>query len=170
MRVPGKNIAALGLLLLLAIPLIFSITVVIKQKVLQYQRRARFETEILQTIKISPEKFHWIKPEKEILVDGKMFDVKSYHKEGDKISVTGFFDHKEEKMVNHMNTLLHQKDKPTDPYGHAMVKFLMAPLFHEPAGFSICDSWKIIAQQFSTYTEPIHTVSYDAVAPPPKHC
>ncbi|HMK04334.1 MAG TPA: hypothetical protein VK489_09090 [Ferruginibacter sp.] len=170
MRVPGKNITALGLLLLLAIPLIFSITVVIKQKVLQYQRRARFESEVLQTIRISPEKLYWIKPEKEILVDGKMFDVKSYHKEGDKISVTGFFDHKEEKMVNHMNTLLHQKSKPSSPYGHAMVKFLMLPLYHEPAGFSIQDNWKTIAQQFLNYTELIPTISYDAVAPPPKYC
>jgi len=165
-----KNITALGLLLLLAIPLIFSVTVVVRQKVLQYQRRARFETEILITIKISPEKLYWIKHEKEILVDGKMFDVKSYHKEGDQISLTGFFDHKEEKMVSHMNNLLHQKDKPASPYGHATIKFLIFPLYHEPATFSIHDSWQIIARQFSNYTELIQAGCYNAITPPPKYC
>lgn len=166
----GKNITALGLLLLLAIPLIFSITLVIKQKVLQYQRGERFETEELQTIKISPEKLYWIKAEKEILVDGKMFDVKSYHKDGDKIILTGFFDHKEEKIVSHIKALLHQKDKPIDPFGSAMVKFLMLPLYHETPAFSFHDSWQIIASQFLNYTELIHSISYDAVSPPPRHC
>jgi hypothetical protein len=165
-----KNIIVLGLLLVLAVPLIFSTSILVKQKVLQYQRRARFETEILQTIRVSVENLHWIKPGKEILINGKMFDVKAYHQEAGDFLLTGFYDHKEEKMVKHMNDLLHQKHKPAHPYSHATVKFLMFALYHEAAGFSIGDSWQIVSHRFLNYTELISSITYDAATPPPKDC
>ncbi|HMI77820.1 MAG TPA: hypothetical protein VK484_03460, partial [Ferruginibacter sp.] len=76
-----KHITALGLLLLLAAPLYYSVSTLVKQKVLHHQRNKKFEKEVLQTITVSAENIFWVKPEKEILFQGKLFDVKSYNRE-----------------------------------------------------------------------------------------
>ncbi|HEX2682290.1 MAG TPA: hypothetical protein VHL77_00055, partial [Ferruginibacter sp.] len=77
-----KNITALGLLLLVALPLILSVGIFVKQKIVQFQRTERFKTEHLQTISLAAEKIFWVKRGKEILLHGKLFDVKSYRISG----------------------------------------------------------------------------------------
>ena len=72
-----KNIiTAFVLLLILAIPLLFSVLVLVKQQIAQSQRNEKFNKEMLHTITVSSADIYWVKPEKEILFNGKLFDVK----------------------------------------------------------------------------------------------
>ena len=165
-----KKITAFGLLLLTEIPLFFSVGIIVKQKVLQYQRNERLETEYLQTITVSAKDFHWIKPQKEALLDGKLFDVKSFKIEGNKISLTGFFDSKEDNLVQNIKDLVHQKNRSDGPFSELALKFLLSPLYSEPTFFSLQDSWRIVARQFSTYTEVAVIGFGPATTHPPEYC
>ena len=86
-----KITTSVVLLLILATPLFFSVSVLVKQQIAQSQRDKKFSKEILQTISVSSAEIYWVTPEKEIFFKGKLFDVKSYIKKGNNISLTGFF-------------------------------------------------------------------------------
>ena len=70
MRKITKRYAASGLILLLAMPLFFSVAALIIQKKIQHHNKERLETETLQTITISRDDLHWVKPGKEVALQG----------------------------------------------------------------------------------------------------
>ncbi|HNJ27359.1 MAG TPA: hypothetical protein PLQ40_00300, partial [Ferruginibacter sp.] len=71
MRRGYRKTTAWGLLLLMAIPLFFAAGVLLKQKILQLKRRARFETEMMQSISVNINDFQWVKKGKEARINGK---------------------------------------------------------------------------------------------------
>jgi hypothetical protein len=83
---PGqKKIAAFGLVLLLAIPLIFSVTLIVRQKLLQVNSRLKFDKEIIVTISVPEKNINCVKKGKEILIDWKYFDVKYFIQDVDHV-------------------------------------------------------------------------------------
>lgn len=162
-----KHITVLGLLLLMVMPLFFSVAVMVKQKILQFQRMERFETEAIQRISVSPEKLLWVKDGKEVIIEGELFDVESYEQQGNKILLTGFYDNKEEKLVKDIKDI-YQNNKAESPFNRAVTKFLLVPFYLEPGSSSLLNSWQTITRRFSNYTEPISTGCHAAVSPPPR--
>ena len=124
-----KKISTFGLVLLITLPLVFTVVILVKQKIVQLQRNARFDKEILQTVIVINEKNYWVKPGKEILLDGKLFDVKSFKTAGNKTSLTGFFDHKEDKLVKRIVELARHKNKSGNPFNNLVIPFLFFPFF-----------------------------------------
>ena len=163
-----KKISAFGLLLLVAIPLIFSLTVLVKQKVLHYQRNKKFDKEILQTITVSRENIYWVKPGKEILFDGKLFDVKSFTTDGNSISLLGFFDHKEDKLVQQIVKLAKQKNQSGSPLSNTGIKFLFFPVYINQSEITQTRSWKFISQQYYSFDEMIPVAPGHSLAHPPR--
>lgn len=155
MRCCKRPITAFMLLLLLAVPLLFSVVILVKQQIAQHQRNEKFSKEILQTVTVSSSEIYWVKREKEILLNGKLFDVKSYSKNGNSISLTGFFDHKEDKLVQQIVRLALQKDHTGNPLSEPAIKFLFFPAYatqHETSS-EIC--WQFISQQYHRFIEMI---------------
>ena len=68
---------------------------------MQYQAKERMEKHALHTLQIKAKDFRWVKAEKEILVDGKMFDVHSYTAHQNMVTVRGLFD-EEETAINNL--------------------------------------------------------------------
>ncbi len=165
-----KQLTAFALLLLVALPVFLSVSFYIKQQLVQHQREQRLTTELLETVIVKAEKIDWVEVGKEIRVDGKLFDVKSFKISGNRIILTGFFDSKEEKLVKHIGDIEQQKNKSGSPLNQLAVKFLFLPNYKESSPFSIQNNWQIIVSQFPVYTESISTMSYPTVAPPPKYC
>lgn len=170
MRSVKKQTTALTLLMLTALPLFFAAGIFIKQTVLQQQIRQRFETETLQTINISATDIVWVKPGKEILNNGKLFDVKSFKTLGIIVELTGFYDHKEDKLVNQIKRLIEKKEDSSNPVNQLVVKFLFYPKNSELNIFSIQNNWEIVKHQFPVYSEVITSLVYPAPVPPPKFC
>ena len=170
MFIRKKKITAFGLLLLVAIPLFFSVAVLVKQKIIHYLREERFDTELLQTIAASPEEFHWVKQGKEIMIEGKLFDVKSYKTEADKVLLTGFFDDKEDNLLLEIKNITHPKNEPNSPINQLVAKFIFTTVYNESTLFYFQNPWYIVTSQFSTYTEVI-LKGYGATAiHPPEYC
>lgn len=170
MRPAKKQIMTLILLLLTAFPLFLSVGLVIKQKIIQFHREERFESEFLQTITVSAEKIFWIKPGKEILANGKLFDVESFKISGSTITLTGFFDGKEEKLVKDIGDINQQKKDSKSPLNHLAIKFLFYPKYNHVNNFLIHNNWQIIAGHYPVYTEAISWLSHPITSPPPKYC
>ena len=53
------------------------------------------EDEIMQTISFPAEQLTWEKKEKEIILDGRMFDIREYRITNGVFTATGYFDEKE---------------------------------------------------------------------------
>ena len=52
----------------------------------------KMEKENIQSISLPADKINWYKKNRELIIDGKMFDVKSIEKQGDEYVITGLFD------------------------------------------------------------------------------
>ncbi len=63
--------------------------------------KQRLESKMLHTITLAENNVQWIKEGKEILVNGRMFDIKGSENSGnDKIIFTGLYDDDETLLVN----------------------------------------------------------------------
>ncbi len=163
-----KKISTFGLVLLITLPLVFTVVILVKQKIVQLQRNARFDKEILQTVIVSTENTYWVKPGKEILLDGKLFDVKSFKTAGNKTSLTGFFDHKEDKLVKRIVELARHKNKSGNPFNNLVIPFLFFPFFMNPAEITYEGTWRFISQQYYLFDEMIPSARSYSLSPPPK--
>lgn len=165
-----KQLTAFGLLLLLALPLFFTVGIYIKQQLIQHRRESRFKTELLEVVTVKAKEVNWVKPGKEIQVGGKLFDVKSFKLIGSNIVFTGFFDSKEDKLLRHAREIQQQKSKPDNPLNQSVARFLFLPVFKEPGSFTIQNNWFFILNRFPKYTESLSDMPYPAITPPPKYC
>lgn len=165
MHLNQKKITAWGLLLLVAIPIFFSVSILVKQKILHFQRDKKFEKETLQIVVVSAENIYWVKPGKEILLDGKLFDVKSYTRKGNNISLLGFFDHKEDKLVQQIVEREKHKNRSDSPFNP--VKFLFFPIYIAQHQISYEATWKLISLQYHTFNEmTAFSPRYPVIHPP----
>lgn len=165
MRQGFRKISVVGLALLIAMPLVFTAGILVKQKIIQFHRKERLETEQLQTISIAAENIRWVKKGKEILVDGKLFDIKHLEKKNNKMIFTGFFDNEEDGLYDQLNKTAKDKNRPS-PFT-TVVSFLLTPYYNEPLSGNFPLNWQLHSKEYFTYTEkiPAHPVS-DIIHPP----
>lgn len=169
MPTPKRQFPALVLLLVAAAPLLLMGMFFVKQQMIHQQRKERFENELLQTISIAKEKVNWLEEGKEMLVEGKHFDVKAIKNAGDQLVCTGFFDKKEDRVAEKISDLNTQKNIS----GHAQIrtfKFLFLPAYKEVITFSIQHKWHAYAVKFPLYVESLANIHYPVKAPPPRFC
>ena len=157
-------------MLLVILPLLFTTGLLLKQELIHMLRRARFEKEALATIVLPAGKVHWIKQGKEILVDGRLFDVKSFRENNRNVSFTGFFDGEEDELIGQIKHYAEQKKEGTNPFSGLAVKSIFIPVYTEPVSLSFQNTWYTITRGFISYSESASPGFYPLDIPPPKHC
>ncbi|WP_462254147.1 hypothetical protein [Ferruginibacter sp.] len=115
---------AFAMLLVVAAPLFFFIGFTVKQKQIQHAMKDKLESAVLQTIVLNKADVKWFKKNKEIIIDGKLFDIKSYTIDGEKIVFTGLYDHEENKLKKEFANLVHQKKDDAAPLNQLLLKFI----------------------------------------------
>jgi hypothetical protein len=166
MAAPIKKILPLALLLIVAVPIFFSVRFVVKQKLIQSQMKEKLELATLQTITFPLAGITWAKEGKEVIIEGKLFDVKSFTIANGQITLKGLFDGDEDRLFAEMKNSLQQKKDATNPL--SQVKCIFLPLYTETISFSLENKWKAVACFFPAYAEPITALYYGSTAPPPK--
>lgn len=112
MNISSTNIKATFLLLIVAIPLFLSIGFLLTQLTIQFQMEYELETAARQKFTLGTNQVHWIKKNKEILINGKFFDLKSFTVNKDSIIVEGIFDEEEDSLNEKYSDLIdHKKQK-----------------------------------------------------------
>lgn len=71
--------------------------------------REKLESEELQTVVVPVKEFRWYEENREIIIDGMMFDVKSVTMQGHNYIVTGLFDEFETELNIALGKLQHQE-------------------------------------------------------------
>ena len=85
--------------------LAFSLT---QQRWIKWEMQEKLEKSQLTTLTLRIHSIQWAKKGKEILIDGKLFDVKSIVVENEQATIIGLFDEEETKLVTQINTQVHQ--------------------------------------------------------------
>lgn len=160
-----RKIFAVGLVLLIAMPLVFTIGILVKQKIIQFHRQERLEAEQLQTITVAAENIQWVKKGKEILVDGKLFDIKHFEKKNGKLILTGFFDKEEDDLYDQLNKIAKDKNKPS-PFT-TVISFLLTPYYNEPVSGHFLINRQLHSKEYFIYTEKIPSFPVSDITHPP---
>lgn len=77
------------------IPMLFTFLFILKQQSVRQRMKGRLEEEMLHTINLADHEVRWVEDGKEIMVDGRMFDVKSVEYLPGRIIFHGLFDDEE---------------------------------------------------------------------------
>jgi hypothetical protein len=114
-----------GLLLFVTvIPALILSSFWIKQYVIQYQMEKRLETTMLHTIILNKAAVKWIRQEKEVEINGRLFDVKKISTTDNIITITGLFDEEEQLLENKASGLLKSKSNDNFPFSQLLIKFV----------------------------------------------
>ena len=98
-----RKILSLFLIILGMLPLIFSLTVILRKQQIRHEMKERMEKSLLHTVILDEDKVVWMKPGKEIFVDGRMFDIKKSEKINGKIVFQGLYDEEETALKKNID-------------------------------------------------------------------
>ena len=92
------------------------------QHQIRHRMMERLEQEMLHTITLAEKDIQWVKEGKEILISGRMFDIKNIQYNADKtIMFTGLFDDDETALVKAVRT---SQENDNNNTGKLLVKLL----------------------------------------------
>jgi surface polysaccharide O-acyltransferase-like enzyme len=163
-----KKITGIFLLLLVAVPLFFSIGFILKQRNIQAEMKQQLKTALLQTIIVSARDVKWIKKDKEILVYGQMFDVKTSVRSGDNIVFTGLYDKDEQKLHENLKGFMHSKNKQSAPLNELLAKFFSTTVTITAIDYNTAVDWKHIVAKYYYHPEKIPFAYGISIYQPPR--
>jgi hypothetical protein len=159
-----KHITALALLLLVAAPLLVSVYYQAKQRYVQHQMKEQLETAALQTLALTGEPT-WVKPGKEMWVDGKLFDVKRITPTAIGYTVVGLFDHQETAIAH---KAAQQSESQANRAAQAALQCLLLALYQPTKNdISIPTPPTQPGQQYIPYQTTVASISLGVATPPP---
>ena len=98
-----KKLITLLLLAVMLAPLTYNFFFQANQQHIQHRMKKQLEENRLHHLVLSKHDLHWVKPGREILVEDKMFDIKTIeYRENNTVFITGLFDHEETLLVRQM--------------------------------------------------------------------
>jgi hypothetical protein len=164
-----KKILAFATLLLVAAPLFFLTGILIKQKIIQLGMEKKLLTTSLQTIVINQKNSSWVKPNKEISIDGKLFDVKSIAIVNGQTIATGLFDDDEDILQELLMNFVSNKNKSTSTANKLGIKFAFPVLYYDASPlFGIITPTIIDPNLLSFNQKKIPLIYFSISIPPPK--
>ncbi len=110
------------MLLLVAAPFIFFVFFFVQRKVVQHRMIEKLEQASLQTISINKVDIVWVKENKEALINGKLFDVKSYSISNNKIILSGLFDEDEDELRKDYANIFYSNKNESIPANEFVLK------------------------------------------------
>lgn len=161
------KLISIGFLFLVAVPLLYSTVMLVQQKIIHHQRIERLEKTLLQTITISKDEIIWVKANKEILVNGKYFDIKLFKSHGNSIELIGYFDTKEDLLVKQLKGLMKSNDDMS-PFNQLTVKFFLSQIYLLQPSIILENNWLQISRLYFTHDEKASNFPHRLTTPPPK--
>lgn len=156
MRRYAKLGTALLMIIILGMPGIVWIHYEIMQQYVQHQMREKLEHQELQTVQLPVAEIIWHKKNKEIIVDGKLFDIKEIIISKGIAICTGLYDEKE-TSIKHRVYKLHKEQSEDNGYSAKMFGKLVSLLLE-----------KNNTTEFFIYISSINSRSYNLF--PAEHC
>lgn len=157
---------ALVLLLITSIPCLLFVYYQSAQWYIRHEMEEKLENEQLQTIVVPVSEVNWYKKNKEIIVGGKLFDVKSVVYHDGMARFTGLYDDQETNIKAQLENLESKDDE--NAKNQSAINLISILLFKEE---DLNSSWLLnhLSVQHIDYSKN-HLLSQDisTPAPPPK--
>ena len=165
LRTATKRTTTYLLLLLAALPLVYTLFMGIPQRAIQHKMKERLETQLLQTITIAKSDVLWIKDGKEIWVNGRMFDIKSFHLRNGAYVFSGLYDEEETAMLEQI-----QKDQQNNNSNSKQLVqlFQLLQSFYNSPQEEIVSPGNIPGGKFIPEASPLASQFISIFTPPPQ--
>jgi hypothetical protein len=171
MRSCKRSVMAIAMLVVISMPLCIFIFWKMQQLVVKHEMREKLGHAQLQTIEIAASDVHWHEENREILVDGKLFDVASQTPipGTNKIRFVGLFDEEETELEYKTGRLVRDKEKNEEETQKLLVQAVW--LFNSPLQNSdLLDAMFVdVSKKYSSLiADRVPLVDIAIPAPPPK--
>ena len=166
MKLTRKYLTTVMLALIL-MPAIYSIYFQLQTEIIHSRMWRMLQGEASGVVMIHHSKLYWMEKDREILVNGLMFDVKSIEKVGDSLRITGEYDYEESGLYEKLESL-HEEDNDQKREA-TRIHVLVQVMDDSISKFLISDidlaaSDRKLARDIST----LPTVFLNTISPPPK--
>lgn len=166
-----KKLVAGWMLLLVVLPLFFTLLFLVKQQLVQHHMFEKMEQGYVNSYRFSTGDLHWLKEGKELLIKGRLFDVKDYTITSDSITVTGLFDEEEELLKTTFLQIANNKNEQPTPLQLLLLKSFFSPACNRSP------EQTVLSRQFIFVGDNILSVDEDSavsmyypiVTPPPRN-
>jgi len=161
-----KKIIAFVFLLTVSVPVCLSVKFILEQALIEEEADEKMNTVVLQKVSIAKADIVWIKAGKEILLDGKLFDIKYTESNNDIVTFTGFFDTEETEVVEKFKKYTEANDRK-NPLSKMAFKFLFCPMYMSPVEVVYGSAWHNIKNQYYSFDEMLPPApGYTFIHPP----
>jgi len=162
-----RIITALILLIIISIPCLIFVYYQSAQWMIRHEMEEKLEQQHLQTLRVPVTEVNWYKKNKEIIVEGRLFDVKSATPVHGVIIFTGLYDAEETEIKNKLRDLQNKKNKDGD--SQVAKKFISILLFADEKLTHLFKSVDIPAIRYTNYNKDnLITADIAIPSPPPK--
>ena len=162
-----KKILAFAMLLLVAAPLFLILGHLVKRELIYHQMMEKLENNSLHTISIRLADINWIKKNKEVMVDGKLFDVKSWKIIDGQAKLVGLFDDEETKLEKEFSSTMQQNNNQQAPINQLALKFIFNFLFTNKQALLTPLLLQNCKPVYLVYNEDAVALSFTINTPPP---
>jgi hypothetical protein len=131
-----RTVLAVVLLTCISMPLLFLAYWRVQQVIVRYEMIEKLEKVQLLTLRLPTRSVQWFEKDKELIIDGKLFDVKSYFITGDSATFSGLFDDQESDIKKQID-FLQQPQNDTEAAKGAAIKFIFFPVTGEQGNGSL---------------------------------
>lgn len=163
-----KTIVAFFLMMIVILPLFFYSYLQLKQFTIWHRMEEKLEKCHLQSFSIPTKDVVWQKMNKEIVIEGRLFDVKSFIIQRDSITFCGLYDDEETTIKSQIKELEEWELKNHPSGKTTLVKFLLNVFLNDVQ--SILSTDLIFPCKISplTYCDSLTSVDLSLPSPPPK--
>ena len=162
-----NKLIAFTFLLIVSVPIFLSIKFILKEILIEQEVEEKMKTEVLQSVRIAKAAVNWVKLDKEILFDNKIFDVKYFESTDDIVTLTGFFDSQETELITELKKYAEGNDKE-NPFSELVFKFQFSPLYNSHAEMSCSTNWHCISNQYHSFVSTLPVAPTLDFTHPPK--
>ncbi len=160
-----KHITSGFMLVLAAMPLVYILFVRFQQQSIRKNMNERLETEVLQTLAVPENNIIWIKKGKEILVNGRMFDIKSTHLQNGVYVFKGLYDERETALLKQLQKN-QQNGSSENKLFVQLFQFLQSFYHNQQPEFAFCENMDF--ENFFAKTPSLHSGFVTILSPPPQ--
>ena len=150
----------------MALPILVFIGRKLQITIVRHEMEERLERDQLITIEVPTGSVYWYKPGKEIIVDGRMFDVKSWKAKGDSILFTGLFDDEELAIKTILENFSKAHTQSTSQHAQKYFGFVWLHQQRQPADHA---SYNVITRTYNPCRVFVHQNPFIIkFSPPPR--
>lgn len=169
MKNATKKISGVFFLLLGCMPWLFILSFFVQQQTIRHRMKEKLEAAIPKhTIQIPEDQITWVKKEKEIWVNGRMFDIKKMETTNGITTFTGLYDDEETDLRKKFNTGWNKQCDDDNKSLAQMFAYWQAIVRQFPLGEQVWLPCENISFAYIVTRLPQPTV--DIATPPPQSC